>query len=476
MARDIFDVEEFLEDNAIEIRDYDSFLTELQKLRPTVSSRPYFPGTYDAPTAEEKKEIVHSVIIDQQRLSPYKEYFTSMTSDEQKLEGLKELSSYMIPDFYGVAKEILPESLYEELVAYGIQNQLVNQSKVLETSAGKKLLENMLSDYNSQTGLDVKEISELPMSIQENLYQQAMALSGAPGSAAFAQFYGYSQEDAVFNFNFDGGTLVGGPVYRQGMASGLLASMSEDEVANLQSKLIEAGYLSPFASYTLFDSSDPSTINALGKAMAAHNKRVGATPELDIPEQSEILQGVISIDLTNKILNKLNTELQNDVSTVRDEERTRLYGVNELTLAAATERADTIAGQVVGRDIDMVTAGKLAEVYKNIYNEKYQEVVKTALDKAATGREAELQRIQDIQAGKTVDDTRFVGLPASAETEGTVPTTEELAQQAATFAKLDFARKLKDTYFAQEMEDNDRKAAITQASIGFNTALRTLGG
>ena len=147
-----------------------------------------------------------------------------------------------------------------------------------------------------------------------------------------------------------------------------------------------------------------------------------------------------------------------------------------MSLAAATERADTIAGQVISRDVDMVTAGKLAEVYNNIYREKYEEVVDTALQKMSTGREAELQRIKDIREGKSVPDTRFVGLPASSETESTVPSQEELSQQAATFAKLDFSRRLKDTYFAQEIDDNERRAAIAQASIGFNTALRSLGG
>ena len=93
-----------------------------------------------------------------------------------------------------------------------------------------------------------------------------------------------------------------------------------------------------------------------------------------------------------------------------------------------------------------------------------------------TGRAAELNRIRAIQGGEQGDATRFVGLPASAETESTVPTQEEMAQQAATFAKLDFSRRLKDTYFAQEIEDSERRAAIAQASIGFNTALRSLGG
>ena len=128
------------------------------------------------------------------------------------------------------------------------------------------------------------------------------------------------------------------------------------------------------------------------------------------------------------------------------------------------------------RDVDMITAGRLAKVYQDIYNEKYQQVVETALEKMSTGRRAELQRIKNVQAGKDVEDTRFVGVPASSETESLIPSTEELGQQAATFAKLDFARKLKDTYFAQEIDDNERRSAITQSAIGFNTALRTLSG
>ena len=74
--------------------------------------------------------------------------------------------------------------------------------------------------------------------------------------------------------------MRGGPVYKQGMASSLLASMSENEVADLQSKLIEAGYLNPFTPYTLFDPSDAATQNALAAAMGAHNNRVDGTPIL----------------------------------------------------------------------------------------------------------------------------------------------------------------------------------------------------
>ena len=311
---------------------------------------------------------------------------------------------------------------------------------------------------------------------QEALLQLSRANLAIPGSAALAGFYGYDNQSAVFNFDYTGTSANIGPVYKMGMAEGLLASMSENEVADLQSSLIKAGYLSPFASYTLFDPSDPATQVALSKAMAAHNNRKHGTPKLTVQQQSEILSGLISPELTTTVLDKLNFELKRDARQLEKEENTRLYAVNELTLAAATERADTIAGGVLQRDVDMITAGKLAKVYQDIYNEKYQQVVETALDKMSTGRRAELQRIQDVKAGKQVDDTRFVGVPASSETESLIPSTEEMGQQAATFAKLDFARKLKDTYFAQEIDDNERRSAITQSAIGFNTALRTLSG
>lgn len=475
---DEFDVEEFLEKNAVDIRDYDSYLTELQN-----ESREFISGTYAggfglyAPatvskiTMDQQFEIIQQLVIDQQRLGPYKEWFNNLT-DQNKMKYLKDLVGFNIVDLGEVSQELLTETDYEDLLLYVTNYGFVDQSKILEGSAGQQIVADILEGL----GFDGADFDELPTGVRESVYQQALALIGAPGSAAFAQFYGYDREDAVFNFDYQGGTLNQGPVYRQGMASSLLASMSENEVAEMQTLLIEAGHLSPFASYTLFDPSDAATVNALGKAMATHNKRFGATPVLDRQQQAEILSGIVSVETTNVLIGKLTEELKNDVSVLGEEERTRLYGINELTLAAATERADTIAGQVIGRDVDMVTAGKLAEVYKNIYNEKYKQVVDTALQKMETGRAAELNRIKAIQGGEQGDATRFVGLPASAETESTVPTQEEMAQQAATFAKLDFSRRLKDTYFAQEIEDSERRAAIAQASIGFNTALRSLGG
>lgn len=474
---DEFDVKEFLENNRVNIRDYDSFLRELQEETPTFIGGQLAGGfgVYytDAATISEEDqwEIIKSLAIQQQRISPYSEYLKGLTDDLRK-QKLQELVGYGIPDLDDVVSELLPQNLQNEFTSYVIQMSTVDQNKILDDAPGAEIIRKLLKDQ----GLEGLDFEKLPAELKQSLLNIVNASSNIPGAAAYAQYYGFSQEEAVFNFNYTGTSTNPGPVYKQGMASSLLASMSESEVGKLQSKLIESGYLSPFTAYTLFDPSDAATQIALAKAMASHNNRVGATPTLDRNQQYELLSGLVSPDTTKLILNKLNSELDNDISTLGEEERTRLYGVNELTLAAATERADTIAGQVLSRDIDMVTASKLAEVYTNIYNEKYQEVVKTALDKMATGRSAELQRIKDIQAGKQVEDTRFVGLPASSEIESTVPSTEEMAQQAATFAKLDFSRRLKDTYFAQEIDDNERRAAIAQSSIGFNTALRTLGG
>ena len=289
--------------------------------------------------------------------------------------------------------------------------------------------------------------------------------------------YGQSSTDAI-------GTRdsVTNQVYRFPLATAvdLKITKNDTESASIETAV---GYRLRFDQASLSSSQLPAQLSG-GTANFTHlidstngDSELLTTSEIyNVTQYKLRLNSDIDDEAGASRIGKLTEELKNDVSVLGEEERTRLYGINELTLAAATERADTIAGQVIGRDVDMVTAGKLAEVYKNIYNEKYKQVVDTALQKMETGRAAELNRIRAIQGGEQGDATRFVGLPASAETESTVPTQEEMAQQAATFAKLDFSRRLKDTYFAQEIEDSERRAAIAQASIGFNTALRTLGG
>lgn len=476
---DEFDVELFLEQNLPDIKDYDTYVDALQDEAVTK----VVPGTYSggfglfAPTGqtkaspEEQWEVIKSVIITQQNIEPYIEYFKTLT-EEDAYDKLTQLVGFTLPDFAIAAEEILSEQKNQEMIAFIVNQEVAKTQEILNNAPGSEQLKELIR----ASGYEPEDFENLPAEIKTNLLNIYNASTNIPGATALAQYYGFNQEEAVFDFNYTGTSTQGGPVYKQGMASSLLASMSENEVADLQSKLIEAGHLNPFTAYTLFDPSDAATQIALGKAMGEHNNRVDGTPILDKAQQYELLSGLVSPGTTELILNKLNEELNKDVSRLGEEERTRLYGVNELSLAAATERADTIAGQVISRDIDMVTAGKLADVYNNIYREKYEEVVDTALQKMSTGREAELQRIKDIREGKSVPDTRFVGLPASSETESTVPSQEELSQQAATFAKLDFSRRLKDTYFAQEIDDNERRAAIAQASIGFNTALRSLGG
>lgn len=474
---DEFDIEQYLADNPPDIKDYDTYVDYLNDISYSRATLPIggfgYAGPYrgEAASPEEAWEVMKSVIITQQTVEPFEEYFKSLT-EADAFDKLSQLIGYMIPDIELVVDNVLTPQKQTEFTSFVVSQEIAKQQEVLDNAPGSEQIKELLRNM----GLDTTNFEDLPQEAKKVLLDMINANMQIAGAAALAQYYGFNQEEAVFNFDYTGESVRTGPVYKQGMASSLLASMSENEVADLQSKLIEAGYLSPFSPYTLFDPSDAATQNALAAAMGAHNNRVDATPELNRQQQYELLSGLVSPGTTNIILNKLNAELNNDISRLGQEESTRLYGVNELTLAAATERVDTIAGQVMGRDIDMVTAGKLAEVYTNIYNEKYEQVVDTALQKMATGREAELQRIKDIRAGKSVPDTRFVGLPASSETESTVPSQEELAQQAATFAKLDFSRRLKDTYFAQEIDDNERRASIAQASIGFNTALRTLGG
>ena len=474
---DEFDIEQYLADNPPDIKDYDTYVDYLNDISYSRATLPIgafgYAGPYrgEAASPEEAWEVIKSVIITQQTVEPFEEYFKSLT-EADAFDKLSELVGYMIPDIELVVDNVLTPQKQTEFTSFIVSQEVAKQQEVLDNAPGSEQIKELLRNM----GFETANFEDLPQEAKKVLLDMINANMQVSGAAALAQFYGFNQEEAVFNFDYTGESVRTGPVYKQGMASSLLASMSENEVADLQSKLIEAGYLSPFSPYTLFDPSDAATQNALAAAMGAHNNRVDATPELNRQQQYELLSGLVSPGTTNVILNKLNAELNNDISRLGQEESTRLYGVNELSLAAATERVDTIAGQVMSRDIDMVTAGKLAEVYTNIYNEKYEQVVDTALQKMATGREAELQRIKDIRAGKSVPDTRFVGLPASSETESTVPSQEELAQQAATFAKLDFSRRLKDTYFAQEIDDNERRAAIAQASIGFNTALRTLGG
>lgn len=474
---DEFDIEQYLADNPPDIKDYDTYVDYLNDISYSRATLPIgafgYAGPYrgEAASPEEAWEVMKSVIITQQTVEPFEEYFKSL-SEQDAFDKLAQLIGYMIPDIELVVDNVLTPQKQTEFTSFVVSQEIAKQQEVLDNAPGSEQIKELLRNM----GLDTTNFEDLPQEAKKVLLDMINANMQISGAAALAQYYGFNQEEAVFNFDYTGESLRTGPVYKQGMASSLLASMSENEVADLQSKLIEAGYLSPFSPYTLFDPSDAATQNALAAAMGAHNNRVDATPELNRQQQYELLSGLVSPGTTNVILNKLNAELNNDISRLGQEESTRLYGVNELSLAAATERVDTIAGQVMSRDIDMVTAGKLAEVYTNIYNEKYEQVVDTALQKMATGREAELQRIKDIRAGKSVPDTRFVGLPASSETESTVPSQEELAQQAATFAKLDFSRRLKDTYFAQEIDDNERRASIAQASIGFNTALRTLGG
>lgn len=474
---DEFDIEQYLADNPPDIKDYDTYVDYLNDISYSRATLPIgafgYAGPYrgEAASPEEAWEVMKSVIITQQTVEPFEEYFKSLP-EADAFDKLSQLIGYMIPDIELVVDNVLTPQKQTEFTSFVVSQEIAKQQEVLDNAPGSEQIKELLRNM----GLDTTNFEDLPQEAKKVLLDMVNANMQVTGAAALAQFYGFNQEEAVFNFDYTGESVRTGPVYKQGMALSLLASMTENEVADLQSKLIEAGYLSPFSPYTLFDPSDAATQNALAAAMGAHNNRIDATPELNRQQQYELLSGNVSVATTDVVLNKLNAELNNDISRLGQEETTRLYGVNELTLAAATERVDTIAGQVMSRDIDMVTAGKLAEVYTNIYNEKYEQVVDTALQKMATGREAELQRIKDIRAGKSVPDTRFVGLPASSETESTVPLQEELAQQAATFAKLDFSRRLKDTYFAQEIDDNERRASIAQASIGFNTALRTLGG
>ena len=469
MAEDRFDIEEFLEENESKIQDYDSYL---ELLEPEFVSGTfgggfglYSPVKVDH-TPEEQWEIIKSVIINQGNVEAFQEYFNQL-SDEDTFNKLSELIGYnMNPELID-AIEIAAPAERDKFISYIVTNETTAAAQIFDNAPGSEELKKILG---------IENFEDITESQKADFLQIINASMNIPGSAALAQYYGYDNQSAVFNFDYEGTSTNVGPVYKMGMAEGLLASMSENEVADMQSLLIRAGYLSPFSAYTLFDPSDPATQVALGKAMAAHNNRKDGAPQLNLAQQQEILSGLISPELTNVVLDKLNFELNQDVKQLDKEEKTRLYATNELTLAAATERADTIAGGVLQRDVDMVTAGRLAKVYQDIYNEKYQQVVETALDKMSTGRRAELQRIRDVQAGKDVEDTRFVGVPASSETESLIPSTEELGQQAATFAKLDFARKLKDTYFAQEIDDNERRSAITQSAIGFNTALRTLSG
>jgi len=469
MAEDKFDIEEFLEENESKIQDYDSYLDLLEP--------EFVSGTFGSGfglyspikmehSPEEQWEVIKAVIISQGNVSAFQEYFNQL-GEEETFDKLGELLGYGLNEEIIEAIEIAQPQQKNRLISFIVTNETAKAQEIFDNAPGSDELKKIIGTDNFE---------ELPASMQEEMLVLVRKTTQIPGATALASYYGFDNQSAAFAFDYDGTSDTAGPVYKMGMAQGLLASMSENEVADLQSKLIRAGYLSPFTAYTLFDASDPATQAALGQAMAAHNNRKNGTPMLDVTQQSELLSGYVSPELTNTILDKLNSELRNDEAALGKEEKTRLYATNELTLAAATERADTIAGGVLQRDVDMITAGRLAKVYQDIYNEKYSQVVETALDKMSTGRRAELQRIRDVQAGKNVADTRFVGVPASSETESLVPSTEEMGQQAATFAKLDFARKLKDTYFAQELEDNERRAAISQASIGFSTALRTLSG
>lgn len=478
---DEFDIEQYLIDNPPDVKDYDTYVEYLDEISYGRATLPIgafgYAGPYrgEAASKEEAWEVMKSIIITQQTAEPFIEYFKNLAEtgfEEQAFDELSQLVGYGIVDLESVVDDVLSEQKQTEFTSFIVNQEIAKQQEVLDTAPGNEQIRELLRSM----GFDADNFEDLPAEAKKILLDQINATTQIPGATALAQFYGFNQEEAVFNFDYTGKSMRGGPVYKQGMASSLLASMSENEVADLQSKLIEAGYLSPFSPYTLFDPSDAATQNALAAAMGAHNNRVDGTPILNKSQEYELLSGLVSPGTTDLLVTKLNEELNKDVGKLNQEEKTRLYGVNELSLAAATERADTIAGQVISRDVDMVTAGKLAEVYNNIYREKYEEVVDTALQKMSTGREAELQRIKDIREGKSVPDTRFVGLPASSETESTVPSQEELSQQAATFAKLDFSRRLKDTYFAQEIDDNERRAAIAQASIGFNTALRSLGG
>ena len=55
-------------------------------------------------------------------------------------------------------------------------------------------------------------------------------------------------------------------------------------------------------------------------------------------------------------------------------------------------------------------------------------------------------------------------------------TRDEVSVEAEKLANIEFSRRLQDTYFKQEIDDNERRYALNQASLGFNNALRNLGG
>ena len=87
---DEFDVELFLEQNLPDIKDYDTYVDALQDEAVTK----VVPGTYGggfglfAPTGqtkaspEEQWEVIKSVIITQQTIEPYIEYFKTLTEED----------------------------------------------------------------------------------------------------------------------------------------------------------------------------------------------------------------------------------------------------------------------------------------------------------------------------------------------------------------------------------------------------------
>ena len=391
-------------------------------------------------------------------VGPYMGFFEDL-NDNEILQYASELGgTWMIEDF-----DLIKEQFSDPKIFVSQLEEAAGINTVLETELGKS--QHLMDIIKEQfPELDFENIKDWDDATKQSLLSLASEMPA--GSILASNILGYDSPVTPV-FPAQEGAVGNRPVYRDKFAEEMVRSLSPMNLGILQEYLVRGGYLSAIGNWTYGDI-DGGTIAALESAFTQHNLS-GRAPALDELMKTELIQNQVTPATFDFIFENLKKELVNDETLNEDKEAQAYYAKPFMT--DSTDQVTRIGKEVISREVDYKMASELSDIFEEIKKSKYDEVLEQQFTLQRTNREKELYNLQrKRQAAHLGTD------PTGLKTDIVQPLEAgDVSAEADKLANIEFKERLKDTYFTQEIEDNERRYAINQASLGFNNALRNLG-
>mgnify|MGYP003108660005 CR=1 FL=1 len=407
----------------------------------------------------EQWELLKPLIQQYGAVAPYIGFFEDL-DDNEILQYASELGgTWMIEDF-----DLIKDQFDDPKIFIPQLEQAAGINTVLDTELRKNhhLMDIIKEQFPE---LDFANIEDWDDETKQSLLQLASEMPA--GAILASNILGYNSPVTPV-FPEQEGAVGNRPLYREGFAEEMIRVLSPMNLGVLQEYLVRGNHLSAIGSWT-YGEIGTATIQALEAAFTQHNLS-GRAPELDDLMKTELIQNQVTPATFDFIFEHLKKELVNDETANEEKEAQAYYAKPFLT--DSTDQVFRIGGEVIGRNIDYKMASELSDIFDLIKRSKYDEVLETQLELVKSNREKELFNLQRKRQAKHLG-TDPTGLKTDI-VEGL--DAAEVEQEAEKLANIEFSRRLQDTYFKQEIDDNERRYALNQASLGFNNALRNLGG